>query len=178
MKKAVMISIRQQWAEKIARGEKTLEIRRTAPLLRPPFKAYIYMCGKGSIYFGDTEMVLHSGKVIGEFVCDKIECVKGLPDIPWSDPNGERELRVCKDSCLTFDQMAWYGEGSNLWAWHISELKIYDQAKSMKEFVKPCDSAFLAFGECPRCDMYSSHFKRCTNYINIPQSWCYVEVDE
>ena len=38
--KAVMISIQPKWVEKIANGEKTLEVRKTAPEV--PFKAYIY----------------------------------------------------------------------------------------------------------------------------------------
>lgn len=31
MSKAVMISIRPKWCEKIARGEKTIEVRKTRP---------------------------------------------------------------------------------------------------------------------------------------------------
>ena len=33
MRKAVLISIRQKWAEKIANGEKTIEVRKTRPKL-------------------------------------------------------------------------------------------------------------------------------------------------
>ena len=42
MSKAVMISIRPKWCEKIARGEKTIEVRKTRPKLETPFKCYIY----------------------------------------------------------------------------------------------------------------------------------------
>ena len=41
MMKSVLIAIRPQWVEKIARGEKTIEVRKTAPK-EVPFKAYIY----------------------------------------------------------------------------------------------------------------------------------------
>ena len=44
--KSVLISIRPQWCEKIASGEKTIEVRKTAPK-EVPFKAYIY-CTKPS----------------------------------------------------------------------------------------------------------------------------------
>lgn len=37
--KAVMISIRPKWCEKIANGEKTIEVRKTRPKLETPFKS-------------------------------------------------------------------------------------------------------------------------------------------
>lgn len=184
MKKAVMISIRNNWCGRIAKGEKVVDMRRTAPLLRTPFTSYIYMSGKLSLCYPELGIDLHAGKVIGEFVCDKIECVKGLPDIPWSDPNGERELRVCKDSCLTFEQIAKYGEGSNLWAWHISELKLYDKPKELSEFPIYCNSLYEAYGDkCYKCGHYfvegvfddTADFYCDKRLTRPPQSWCYVE---
>lgn len=56
--KAVLISIRPEWCEKIISGEKTIEVRKTRPKMNPPFKCYICKCG--------------NGKVIGEFLCDEI----------------------------------------------------------------------------------------------------------
>ena len=40
--KAVLISIRPKWCEKISSGEKTIEVRKTKPKLETPFKCYIY----------------------------------------------------------------------------------------------------------------------------------------
>ncbi len=40
--KAVMLSIRPEWCEKILNGEKTVEIRKTKPKIETPFKVYIY----------------------------------------------------------------------------------------------------------------------------------------
>ena len=42
MNKAAMLSIRPKWCEKIAGGEKTIEVRKTKPKLEAPFKCYIY----------------------------------------------------------------------------------------------------------------------------------------
>lgn len=39
--KCVMLSIRPKWCEKIASGEKTIEVRKSAPK-EVPFKCYIY----------------------------------------------------------------------------------------------------------------------------------------
>jgi len=87
--KAVMISIQSEWGEKILRGEKKTEVRKAMPRLKTPFECYIY-CTKSKPYLykeanrndffldsnevrGDTyEDRFLSGKVVGEFICDKI----------------------------------------------------------------------------------------------------------
>lgn len=42
MSKAVLISIRPKWCEKIISGEKTIDVRKTRPKMNTPFKCYIY----------------------------------------------------------------------------------------------------------------------------------------
>lgn len=42
MAKAVLISIRPEWVEKIANGRKTIEVRKTKPYLSTPFKCYMW----------------------------------------------------------------------------------------------------------------------------------------
>ena len=97
--KAVLISIRPEWCCQIAAGRKTIEIRKTCPNAKPPFKCYIY-CTKAPrrliTIFKDGEETMdgeiHHGKsmfikcdkwlpdsvrcktqvVIGEFICDDI----------------------------------------------------------------------------------------------------------
>lgn len=98
MSKAVLISIRPQWCELIANGQKTVEVRKSRPKIETPFKVYIY-CTKpkeklidvlkdgdnlyGETYHGKTAFIkIEEGsvcdmfgkrqKVIGEFVCDRI----------------------------------------------------------------------------------------------------------
>jgi hypothetical protein len=41
MSKAVLISIRPEWCEKIINGQKTIEVRKTRPKMDTPFKCYI-----------------------------------------------------------------------------------------------------------------------------------------
>ena len=48
MKKAILISIRPEWVEKILNGEKTIEIRRNMPKCDLPIDVYIY-CSKGDV---------------------------------------------------------------------------------------------------------------------------------
>lgn len=47
MSKAVMLSIRPKWCEKIISGEKTIEVRKTRPKLETSFKCYVYCTLQG-----------------------------------------------------------------------------------------------------------------------------------
>lgn len=73
--KAILMSIKHKWCEKIFSGEKTIEVRKTAPKLKPPFKVYMYETQGAT----ETPRVDEDGrfiwkglgKVVGEFVCDR-----------------------------------------------------------------------------------------------------------
>lgn len=104
MSKAVLISIRPKWVEKIANGEKTIEIRKNRPKLATPFKCYIYCSAGGDkLWVRDAawrerwmngpiaflvnakdcgEMNLGNGRIIGEFTCDRIYEIRkrGIPE--------------------------------------------------------------------------------------------------
>lgn len=152
--KSVMISIKPKWCELIAIGKKTIEVRKNKPKLPTPFKCYIYECNcKENTYWN----VYHKntlGKVIGEFVCDKIKVI--CPDNFIVREDAERAL---DGSCIPIEEFRKYREyvqGTPLYmlkdayAWHISNLKIYDKPKELSEF----------------------------GLTRPPQSWCYVEVVE
>lgn len=149
--KSVLISIRPQWCEKIANGEKTIEVRKTAPKCKEPFKCYIYCTfPKKPAYTlwlnrGTENKFLADGKVIGEFICDKVD--------EYNFHNGLTEfnsmglpLRIYgsylifaddyKSMCLSYDEVKNYGRGKTLYGWHISELKIYDKPRELSEFGK------------------------------------------
>lgn len=150
MTKAVLISIRPEWVEKILSGQKTLEVRKTRPKLETPFKVYIYCTAGNLSYEVGNGMIcnISGGKlVVGEFVCDRIE-----PIVPAPEPYGFYDV---EDSFVAqtglIDGVLWdYGNGATLYGWRISNLKIYDFPKKLSEFT-------------------SNEVKR------PPQSWCYVE---
>ena len=211
--KSVLISIRPEWCDKIARGEKTLEIRKNKPKLEPPFKCYIY-CTKqkenvvcnGISYYNDELYRLPNGeikygcsielagynsddysnnnflngKVIGEFICDKIEefesefyssdnvlnaiyrvvededypgeCI--YTSIATNEEDSEN-FWICSLSCLSFEEIKKYiGYAKReiaFYGWHISKLFIYDKPKELSNFY-------------------------CRKLLTRPpQSWCYVE---
>lgn len=126
--KAVLISICPEWCEKIANGEKTIEVRKTRPKLEPPFKCYIYCTKhpKGLVTVNRDSKVCNQ-KVIGEFVC------KGTPAYWTSNPEDFEELS--EKSCISVDDLYKYaGDSDWLFGWLISNLVIYDEPKELSEF--------------------------------------------
>lgn len=99
----IIISIKPEWCRKIMTGQKTAEVRRTKPKLNTPFKCLIY-CTKDA-----KSNELYKGKVVAEFVCDKIFNI---------DEGSKAE--IIENSCLTEEQLETYG---GKYAWHISCLK-------------------------------------------------------
>lgn len=201
--KSVLISIHPKWVEKIANGEKTIEVRKAAPK-EVPFKCYIYCTkpkkpkkytlhtyinsGYGRKEFGvigqwrsGKEVVdvnshlpayrynayLAEGKVIGEFVCNRI-------DVFTPSEHGIifKRFRALYETRLTVDEMRKYAKGKTLYGWNISNLKIYDKPKELSEFRKLCK---INLPMCDRCEYYSTWNGRCENITRVPQGWCYVE---
>ena len=138
--KSVLLSIRPKWCEKICHEigkdkngkpiyEKRIEVRKTAPK-EVPFKAFIY-CSYGN----DREnyMLGKRGKVIGEFVCDRITDISVVVRNCNEDYNHVYHNDECKGSCLTWKELQEYGKGKPLYGWHISDLKIYDKPILLEE---------------------------------------------
>lgn len=162
MSKAVMLSIRPKWCEKIASGEKTIEVRKTRPKLDTPFKCYIY-CTQSGVALGALGK---HGKVIGEFTCDRIYELAPLNHAPDD---------VEQQACLTREEIVRYLKGVG-YGWHISDLKIYDKPKELTEFHtwKKCKSCSKSGYESTAC-IYDENCMVPVAITKAPQSWCYVE---
>ena len=132
--KEVLISIQPKWCELIASGKKTIEVRKTKPKLETPFKVYIYeTLGKLQRFSSIGYEHEGKGKVIGEFVCDSIECFT-------TDYRADKEQteRISKQSCVSWLGMAEYEINAFcLYGWHISNLVIYDKPRELGEFYVP-----------------------------------------
>ena len=171
--KSVLISIQPKDCKLIANGEKTIEVRKSRPKIETPFKCYIY-CTYGQE--NENYMLGKRGKVIGEFICNEVEefSVRSL-----------RSDDIEKLACLSYNEMINYFykpeelDGKTVeqgFAWHISNLKIYDQPKELSDFYKPCPTEQK--GNC-----YGYYYLAdrdyggicANNLIRPPQSWCYVE---
>ena len=187
--KAVLISIRPKWVEKIVRGEKTLEVRKTRPKLETPFKCYIYCTGVKRSPLGEyVEVHRKTGgavdewqeKVMGEFTCDTI-----LPvTVECSSPADLGEGLEVPETCLTDREILDYlGNGKQGYLWHISGLKLYGEPKELSEFCFPPE-LYCEKGLCGTCpydqspNEYGEYSFDCEWKKPVtcpPQSWCYVE---
>ena len=167
--KAVLISINPEWCAKIASGEKTIEVRRTRPKLEPPFLVCIYCTSVKALPL-ELHVKLHartggaidewSGKVFASFVCDRIDAI-----VPTTEPYGiydiddDYVLQTCLENGALWD----YGHGGRLYGWHISNLKIYDTPRELREFYAVPNEVEVALKAKPK------------PVTRPPQSWRYVE---
>ena len=173
-----MLSIRPKWCELIANGTKTVEVRKSRPKLHTPFKCYIY-CTQPRYPHEDyietdypKPQFYGGGKVIGEFTCERIYEIRkrGIPENfdycylslnEWGNDDIETEIRAISASCVSKEKLNAYGDKAPLlYGWHISDLRIYDEARELSEFTGLRNTRF---GAAPY------DIKRA------PQSWCYVE---
>ena len=191
--KSVLISIQPKWCELIANGKKTIEVRKTKPKLETHFKVYIY-CTKGYVE-PSSFLFTHNcqGKVIGEFVCDRLYEIGYDYFYPVGYDVSMGELpreELYKKSCLSFNQMDDYLNMELGYGWHISNLIIYDKPRELSEFVVEGDCSY----DCRKCKWldkgngynveddcllpYHYGFKTVKPLFRPPQSWCYVESEK
>ena len=185
MAKAVLISIRPEWVEKILAGEKTLEVRKNRPNMETPFKVYIY-CTAGNLGYkvnGGMVCNMSGGKiVVGEFTCDNIATYNydycQNPEIGMDYDCGDSWWEISNEdltsACLAEAEFRDYSFGREaMYGWHISDLKIYDQPKPLNAFKGPCK---IKVG-CWECPYYNYNTVECDGRTikRPPQSWCYVE---
>lgn len=203
--KSILISIQPKWCEKIVSGEKTIEVRKSAPK-EVPFKAYIYAtkpkrfykCGavstsdellwlaNGKVEMGDgfnfwadgDEYQCLNGRVIGEFICDKVYLIKNQGSrFSVADEEQSVTNEIARQSCLDYDDMVGYlgiGEKDG-YGLHITDLKIYDRPRELSEFSRPCSYEGLC-STCKRFKANGSSYDICNAEITRPpQSYMFVE---
>lgn len=202
--KSILMSIYPKWIEKIASGEKTVEVRKSVPKCGTPFKVYLYCTNpklktvqiikKGeSIYgdmlhteetplfiktYADAEEALYSmfksGKVVGEFVCDGVRPFEVQSPAYWYLMN----KAILEQACLTKEELHDYiGAGNLAYGLHISDLKIYDKPKELSEFKK---AGFMTeeewlFNLYPNTHCHYEAWAKKFNLDRPPQSWQFVE---
>lgn len=182
--KAVLMSIHPKWCEKIFAGEKTIEVRKTAPKMETPFKVYVYETRSGG-----------AGAVIGEFMCGDVTeyegefnedglyesvSIKHKPDD--FDEYGEYDYCFVSDneeddeplegSCLTWEECRKYlGKGIvEFVGLHITNAKQYDKPKDIDQFGQYAHKLVEnEKGELVEGERVFVPLSRA------PQSWCYVE---
>ncbi len=209
----IMLPVRPKWCELIASGKKTIEARKFCPKCDVPFKVDIY-CTMGDKLWVATEQFrvnsgekiariinakdvggcyLGNGKVIGEFVCDRIINVDCDSVAPFDK---DLDLYIDKQICIERKQFFEYTSGRRCFG--ISYLKIYDEPKQLSEFyvedteaIKNCKHRFR-WGQPKSVTQHGGWIKggygcmkngepewceKCLKkpLVRPPQNFCYVE---
>ena len=163
--KAVMLSLRPQWSEKIFNGSKTIEVRKSRPSIPTPFTVYVY-CTKAKSYLyrnpnngelfldsnggyrgGDYEDRYLAGKVIGSFVCDRIVDIQSNGDDCgnyWHEWDDDCDIEAM---CLSYEELETYLGKSVGYGWHITEPKLFDKPRGLGEFYRSLPEKVLESGE-------------------------------
>lgn len=200
--RAVMKSVSPRICEKVASGDCTILVSKTAPKCEVPFKYYIYCTmpnyktdwgwqHKPYLYIRDGKLKwidvafeniifyewAHQ-KVIGEFVCDKVIKTCGWRlrgDTQQCAKRTTDEEAFPELACLTIDEIVKYAGSENreVCGLHISELKIYDKPKELSEFRGLCKVKT----DCHNCPHYNYSKMGCNSrtITRAPSNWQYVE---
>ena len=180
--KEILMSIRPQWCEKIFNGSKSIEVRKSRPSIPTPFMVYVYQTkhkGGKAIVSEVFNSVYGGGKVIGEFVCDRVE------EYTFSGYNARyriNDVDLAK-TCLNHPELIAYGKSKYLYGWHITEPLLFDKPRDITEFAlygkcaEDCDEYDFCARDNEDGRMSCKYFKR-TFLKRPPQSYCFVETDE
>lgn len=184
--KSIILSVQPKWLEKILNGEKTIEIRKTNPKCELPIDVYLY-CSRDKKY-SYAVCEYQRGKVVGKFTLNKVDETTPV-DL------STKGFDIRKKACLDVEILIKYAGGfsktdTQLYAWYIDNLVIFDKPKELSEFCVNRD-----IKRCSNCiyNCYDNHDNGSgeyycsfdnienSNYCPItkaPQSYCYCEVEE
>lgn len=102
--KGILLSIKREWWEKILSGEKTMEIRKSAPTTKKgiqwPVRVLCYISGTGEIQ--------------GEFMCHG-----------WVKTN--LVAAMAKQSCVPVEELEKYADEKSLYGWIVQEPRAYQE---------------------------------------------------
>lgn len=163
--KAIIQAYNPEEVERIARGEQTIKVCKTAPK-EVPFKVYMYETqGATETPWVDEDghfVWKGRGKVVGEYVCDRVETYEANDRGWYIYPQDE--------VCMWTDEIAGYGKGKPLRGLHITAVKFYDEPKELSEFktIKCTNKR----GSCSDCKTKPDCIKQITR---PPQGWQHVE---
>ena len=195
--KLVLISIQPYWMFLIIAHKmgwqigraKMVEVRKNYPKSEDWDKTVKLYCSKDKKSFAripkEYQLLMEQflGKVIGEFVCDKIIDIDyGIEEGVYFDGEYQKGFETNGNgdnpTCLSFVELENYLTNNEGYGWHISNLVIYDKPRELREFQKPC----IRDCDCGGCEYaywtQENGFEGCMLEDGLkrpPQSWCYVE---
>lgn len=98
-----------------------------------------YLDDRFNSFLDNNSHYTDMGKVIGEFVCDKVYLIKnqGNSFVVANEEQGVTN-EIARQSCLEYDDMVGYLGNKDGYGLHITALKIYNKPKELSEFRPIC----------------------------------------
>ena len=175
--KKILLSIRPQWVKKILNGDKTIEVRKTAPKCELPCEVYIYCTKENAKYFIDNKIynAMMNGKVVAKFTLNKVGNFDKKSFGTYEEPFTRNQTELLEKSCLVEKELDDYLKGKKGYAWHIDKLVPFDRPKELKEFFMRDKK-----GDIPVQieELKGSKFMAFKRIEHAPQSYMFVEVEE
>ena len=106
----IILSIRPEWLKKIFAGLKIIELRKSAPKCRCPFRVYFYETKQGR------------GSVVGECVC---YCAERAEPIEFSS--------LTAGSYLSVEEIIQYAGKRSVYAWYVANPEQYDTLRPLSD---------------------------------------------
>lgn len=104
----VILSLYQKWWQKMAAGEKVLELRKTKPQCKAPFRVLVYVTGGVGI--------------VGEFICPEVLKIKNFEE-------AERKSKVSAHDIHNYAA----GSRNKVYGWEITAVKEYPRTVTLEE---------------------------------------------
>lgn len=125
MNDKVMLSIHHKYAELIFSGQKTLEIRKTAPSCSYPYIIYMY----------ETKRDGGAGAVVGFFKCNQNSKEKAFKR-NYTDTEIIKIYRedIAERACLTTDELTEYANGKEIYALSVSIPIRFPRPRPLSDF--------------------------------------------
>ena len=196
--KAILISIKPKYVAKILNGEKTIEVRKSMPKCDLPIYVYIYytkdkpyLANATELFTGKYACISNdevsykehnlNGKVVAKFTLNKVEEIHQNYQIELGSWRYyENEETIEELACLDNGDLQDYLDMKTGYAWHISNLEIFDKPKELSEFRhynKPsCDSCQFQHSTC--CDYHREVECDDIPLTKAPQSWQFIESEK
>lgn len=174
----VLVSLKPYFYYLIGEGIKTIEVRKSMPKADDWSRNTWFYMSKDENSFAKIPKEFqdkyrkHFGKVGLKFVCDKIDEFSVPYPAYFSEVDSKTES-IIKSACLRPMDIHHYNGTRQTYAWHISNLVIYDKPRELGEFKKPCNHK----NDCCTCDRYDYIGHKCYDEITRPpQSYMFVEL--
>lgn len=103
----VILSLHQKWWQKMAAGEKVLELRKTKPQCKAPFRVLVYVTGGVGI--------------VGEFICPEVLEIKNFEE-------AERKSKVPAHDIHNYAA----GSRNKVYGWEVSAVREYEKPLTLE----------------------------------------------